>query len=89
MILSSKSIKKLKRKNANLNSVLHPELKLRKKQVTSGASRNVTTFKNKIPLQILIKKLTYSKSEMRVVTHPVESLFVQKDLALKGNVLLL
>lgn len=61
MILSSKSIKKLKRKNANLNSVLHPELKLKKKQVTSGASRNVTIFKNKIPLQILVKKLTYSK----------------------------
>ena len=61
MILSSKNIKKLKRRNANLNSVLHPELKLKKQQVTSGASRNLTKFKNKIPFQILIKKLTYSK----------------------------
>jgi hypothetical protein len=61
MILSSKKIKKLKRKNVNLNSVLHPELKLKKQQVTSGASRNVTKFKNKMPLQILMKKLTYSK----------------------------
>ena len=33
MILSSKSIKKLKRKNANLNSVLHPELKLKKNKL--------------------------------------------------------
>lgn len=61
MILSSKKIKKLKRSNANLNSVLHPELKLMKRQVTSGASRNVTFFKNKMPLQILHKKLMYSK----------------------------
>ena len=61
MILSSQKMKKLKRRNANLNSVLHPELKLIKKQVTSGASRNVTIFKNKIPLQIIVKKLTYSK----------------------------
>jgi len=61
MVLSSQKMKKLKRRNANLNSVLHPELKLLKKQVTSGASRNVTIFKSKIPLQIIIKKLTYSK----------------------------
>ena len=61
MILSLKRIKKLKRKNINLNSVLHPELKLIKKQVTSGASRSVTSFKNKLPYQILIKKLMYSK----------------------------
>lgn len=69
MILSLKQIKKLKRKNISLDSVLHPKIKLIKKQVTSGASRNVTLFKSKLPYQIIFKKLTYSKKWNSGKTH--------------------